>query len=47
MIRNPPDMTRDAPDNPVILFITSIRGYHHRKRVGTAGYHRQVANRAT
>ena len=46
MISIPPDMTLDVPDNPVILFITSFHGCHHRKHVGTDGYHRQVTNRA-
>jgi hypothetical protein len=46
MISILPDMTLDVPDNPVILFITSFHGYHHRKHAGTDGYHRQVTNRA-
>ena len=47
MISIPSDMTLDVRDNPVILFITSFRGYHHCKHAGTDGYHRQVTNRAT
>ena len=46
MISIPPDMTLDVRDKPVILFLTSFRGYHHRKHAGTNGYHRQGTNRA-
>jgi hypothetical protein len=40
----PPDMILDVVDNPVVLFVSSFRGYHHRKHAGTDVCHRQETN---